>query len=202
MKRAVARMCVWYVMCVLMAGTGLCQDAGLDTRLFMRIHTASSPVLAHTLGFADRSAYPVIVMAVPSVWAASVLTSGFEVRNAGAVTASMVGAIGSAIVLKRILGRERPYHRFSTVHPREGFPGTRHLSPTASMPSGHAALASALVVSAMLIRPSVWTILPGSAWAGSVALSRIWLGVHYPSDVLVGSMLGAGVAVAVHLMVN
>jgi membrane-associated phospholipid phosphatase len=68
------------------------------------------------------------------------------------------------------------------------------------MPSGHASLAAAIAMSWSLSHPKWYVIAPGAVWASSVALSRVWLGVHYPSDILAGTLLGAGIGVGVHLL--
>jgi hypothetical protein len=63
-----------------------------------------------------------------------------------------------------------------------------------SYPSGHAALAfAAALVLALTYRRWWLLILSG---AGLIALSRVYLGYHYPSDILGGTILGAGVGAA------
>ena len=63
-----------------------------------------------------------------------------------------------------------------------------------SFPSGHASEAFATATSLSLIYPKWYIIAPACAWAGIVGYSRMYLGVHYPSDVLAGAILGSGSA--------
>ncbi len=42
--------------------------------------------------------------------------------------------------------------------------------------------------------PKWYVIVPAYAWAGAVGYSRLWLGMHYPSDVAVGALVGAASA--------
>jgi 4-amino-4-deoxy-L-arabinose transferase-like glycosyltransferase len=64
----------------------------------------------------------------------------------------------------------------------------------ASMPSSHAAnWFAATMILFIYFRRSLWFMLPGAIL---VSLSRIYNGVHYPSDVLAGAILGAGYAAA------
>jgi membrane-associated phospholipid phosphatase len=63
-----------------------------------------------------------------------------------------------------------------------------------SMPSGHATAAWALATSLSLHYPKWSVIWPSFAYALGVSISRPYLGVHYPSDLLAGAIIGAGVA--------
>ncbi|EGX55544.1 hypothetical protein SZN_32386 [Streptomyces zinciresistens K42] len=70
---------------------------------------------------------------------------------------------------------------------------------TTSFPSGHAASAAAFATGVALESPAWGLVVAPIAW--SVALSRVYTGVHFPSDVLVGAALGAGAAFAVRGLV-
>jgi len=79
-------------------------------------------------------------------------------------------------------------------------PGDRSVDMSASigsrtsMPSSHAAnWFAATMILFIYYRRSLWFMLP---MALAVSLSRVYNGVHYPSDVLVGAILGAGYAAA------
>ena len=61
-----------------------------------------------------------------------------------------------------------------------------------SFPSGHTSAAFLIVSLLVLFYGPVFAIF--YFWAGSVALSRLVLGVHFPTDVLVGSLLGSSIA--------
>ncbi len=57
-----------------------------------------------------------------------------------------------------------------------------------SFPSGHTAAAFVMLVFLSALNPIFF--LPALAWALSVGFSRVYLGVHYPSDILAGMALG------------
>ncbi len=101
---------------------------------------------------------------------------------------AVTGAVGLALykLLKRQLVRERPFI---------GLPGVECVLPPLdrySFPSGHTLHAVLFTAIAVTHVPSLAFLLV--PFAVLVALSRVVLGLHYPSDVLVGGALGAGLA--------
>lgn len=97
-------------------------------------------------------------------------------------TAGVALAHGASIGVKRVVRRPRPDD--PAVQVRVGTPSRL------SFPSAHATstTAAAVLFGALLHRPLVAVLVP------PMALSRLVLGVHYPSDVVAGSLLGAAVA--------
>lgn len=97
---------------------------------------------------------------------------------------SMAGCSGIYTVVKAGLGRERPDPDGHRVRVRD-----------ASFPSGHAATAAA--AARTLAELHDLPKLPLFALAAGVAFSRIYLGVHHPSDAIAGLVLGWSWASAV-----
>ncbi len=114
-------------------------------------------------------------------------------REAVAVVASLGGAMLISDIVKLLVSRPRP-----PVEHLQAVTGS-------SFPSGHATQASAfwfsLVLAAHAARAAPLLTRSLAAVAvllvAAVALSRVYLGVHYPSDVIAGVLLGTGWAVYV-----
>jgi undecaprenyl-diphosphatase len=103
---------------------------------------------------------------------------------------ALVGVVGLLLYkyLKTRLTRERPYITLAGV-----VAGTPALDRY-SFPSGHTLHAVSFTVLACYSFPALaWLCIP---FAALVAASRVVLGLHYPSDVLAGAGIGAGLAVA------
>jgi membrane-associated phospholipid phosphatase len=104
-----------------------------------------------------------------------------------------IGATSATVNLgiKPVARRSRP----ARSEP-DAFAGRHVAMPTStSFPSGHAASAFAFAYAVSRGLPGL--AVPIGLLAGAVAVSRVHTGVHYPSDVVVGSVLGAATAAMV-----
>lgn len=99
----------------------------------------------------------------------------------------------SAQILKRTLNRARPDTAI------DGFEALSENPDAFSFPSGHTAAAFAVAV-ALGGEPAQAGPL-SLLLATGIGLSRVYLGAHYPLDVLVGGFLGVGAGVAARLLV-
>lgn len=106
---------------------------------------------------------------------------GIYLAEAGIVAAFVSTA------LKYSINRERPFVTYPDLE-KESSGG----SP--SFPSGHTSSAFATATSLSIAFPKWYVIAPSFLWAGAVGYSRMDLGVHYPTDVLAGAIIGSGSA--------
>lgn len=111
-------------------------------------------------------------------------------KDAIYVGTSVAEAVVITYGLKYTIDRERPYDRYPdriNAHSHES---------SSSFPSAHTAAAFSLATSLSIKYPKWYVIAPSAFWACSVGFSRMNEGVHYPSDVAAGAVIGAGCAVA------
>jgi uncharacterized membrane-anchored protein/membrane-associated phospholipid phosphatase len=96
-------------------------------------------------------------------------------REALRIGVTVAAASGASTVLKVLIARPRPL---------DGIVDTG----SDSFPSGHTATAAALTVAIALAFPHVWSWVLAAAWVPVMAVSRTYLLVHWPTDVLAGAV--------------
>ena len=96
------------------------------------------------------------------------------------------------VILKPIVARIRPYSINQTVQllvtPLKDY----------SFPSGHTAASFAAAFALLFVKNKLW--IPSMILASLIAFSRLYLYVHYPTDVLAGILLGLIVSVAANVI--
>jgi membrane-associated phospholipid phosphatase len=108
-------------------------------------------------------------------------------RNACVTAAATILNLGVTTAMKYAINRPRPFITYPDII-KKGKGGSL------SFPSGHTSNAFAIATSLSLAYPKWYIIVPTYTWASAVGYSRMYLGVHYPSDVLAGAVVGAGSA--------
>jgi membrane-associated phospholipid phosphatase len=120
------------------------------------------------------------------------VAGGVEGRQAAAMGLASVGVTATVVnaVLKPLGMRRRPDREGEEV------PFARHVAmpESTSFPSGHSAAAFAFATGVGRTLPQA--AAPLRLLAAVVAYSRVHTGVHYPGDVIAGSLLGGALAQA------
>jgi len=160
----------------------------LDTRTFLALFnpthnpdlTRFSLILSFTAdGWLYFSLLPILVVARPDEFREYFLL---------AITVFMLER-GIYFVLKNSIKRRRPPQALPDIRP------VILASDRFSLPSGHTS-AAFLFVTFLTVGISP-LFMPLYIWAAGVGASRIILGVHFPTDVVLGAMLGTSIALAV-----
>ena len=111
-------------------------------------------------------------------------------RPAGmlALCAMLLGLVCTNLILKPLVMRPRPWLDVAGL-----IPLINEADPN-SFPSGHTCAAFAAALSWRGRLPRRWMGRLGVIMAVCMGLSRLYVGVHYPSDVLAGGLVGAACA--------
>ena len=117
-----------------------------------------------------------------------VATGDLKMRqNALYVASSTALSAGITYLTKILSKRQRPYVKNINIVPV-------YFAKESSFPSGHTSATISTAMALSRAYPKWYVIGPSFLWAGSVGYSRMYLGVHYPSDVAAGALIGTSAA--------
>ena len=160
-----------------------------DARWSARLRVAEKPGILRTMAmvFAHSGDSWFWLLGLGLLWAFG--NPAYQDLTVRLIVAIVVLAV-LVMVTKFTIRRSRPEGDWGTVY--------RKTDPHC-FPYGHAARAALIAILALLWCP-IAIGLTLTLWALLVCLARIAMGVHYPSDVLAGALLGLTFGVAAHII--
>ncbi len=177
----------FYITLVFIACISNINAQGTDLRWLDKIN---SPINSTTDGawqFISNSINVVGFGAPLSIFIVGVTTHNKDLKLKSyktGISLLLAGTLSTA--LKITIQRPRPFATYPNIIYKKGEAGSY------SFPSGHTNFAFATATSLSLAFPKWYIVVPAYAYAAAVGYSRMYLGVHYPSDVLVGALIGIG----------
>jgi membrane-associated phospholipid phosphatase len=157
-----------------------------DIDLLKQINLGRNKNLDPAFRFVSNSAAPIGLIVPLSLFSVALFEKDSTMRMNGLFIAeSEFAAVALTEILKYSVKRPRPFITYPFIE-KETEGGDY------SFPSGHTSDAFATATALSLAYPRWYVIAPSFLWAGTVAWSRMDLGVHYPSDVVAGALVGSG----------
>jgi membrane-associated phospholipid phosphatase len=159
-----------------------------DINLLRKINLNRNRSLDPALKFVSNTVLPLsIAVPVGTITYALIRKDSASKSQAIIFTSSVVLTEVLVFTLKYSINRERPYLKYPDLD-------NAVTENDPAFPSGHTSAAFALATAASINYPKWYVIAPSFLYAVAVGYSRLALGVHYPSDVFMGALIGSGSA--------
>ncbi len=168
------------------------QPEGFDARLFKAINRSLNPAKDGIFEWIDQGAIPAFFLVPITYSVVRSLDHGYIDNSSFLFLVTQSLSLGISAGMKAVIVRPRPFETLQGVKTKHEWSAIG-----SSFPSGHAAQAFSIATFLSLRHNSVLVTVPVFLWAGAVSYGRIYLGLHYPSDVLGGALLGSGIAILV-----
>ncbi len=184
---AIARISLICLLLILSVFVSRAQNA--DINLLKNINVDRNRALDKSMELLTNSVYP-----IAAVTPVTELFIGYKQHNKKLITkgwTSVAGLGANFIVtfgLKYAVDRPRPYITYPIIQ-------NNKYNKDASFPSGHTSFSFNTATALYLVFPKWYVAAPAYLWATGVGYSRMHLGMHYPTDVLAGAIVGAGTAI-------
>lgn len=158
-----------------------------DFSMLRKINKNEHPQWDKTMKLTSHSIYPVMVAAPGTLFLTGYINNDKIMMRNGVKTGATIGInLLLTTGLKYSIHRPRPFDQYpNDIIKRTDASGF-------SFPSGHTSTAFATATALTLSSKKWYVAVPSYAYACAVGYSRMRLGVHFPSDVLGGMVVGIG----------
>lgn len=159
----------------------------IDFRMLKKVNEKELPKWDKGMKAVSQSVFYVSPLSIGGVFVYGALEEDETMIRNGYKSAISIGV--SAILtsgLKYLVNRPRPF----VTYPNDIIQRSR-VGPF-SFPSGHTSLAFATATAITLSSRNIYLAIPSYVYAAFVAYSRMRLGLHFPSDILGGMVIGIG----------
>jgi membrane-associated phospholipid phosphatase len=165
-----------------------------DIDLLKQINLERNKSLDPSFKFITNSVSPLSIGAPIAILGVGIIQKDSSLKSKGIfmVEALCVNAF-TTTALKLAFKRDRPF----VTYP---FLDKQAEAGSYSFPSGHTSTAFTLATSLSMAYPKWYVVVPSYVYACAAGYSRMHLGVHYPSDVLAGAIVGVGSTVLSHYL--
>lgn len=160
----------------------------IDYQVLKNLSKIQSPSDNKFQKFVSDAAAPICIGTPVLLYGVGMLNKDANVKEIGLQTGVAFGVtLATTYATKYLVKRPRPYVTY---------PDLKNVTTEGSwsFPSGHTSSTFSIATSLSLNFPKWYVIVPAYTWAAATGYSRMYLNVHYPSDVLVGAIVGSGSA--------
>jgi undecaprenyl-diphosphatase len=166
----------------------LMQAQNPEVSILKSLNSGNMPCWDKTMRGVSFSVYGTMPATPIGIWTQGYITKDPVMMRNGYKSAACIGiALATSTSLKYLVNRQRPFVKY----PNDITQRDPHVGPF-SFPSGHTTSAFATATALTLTYKKWYVAVPSYAYAGLVGYSRMRLGVHYPSDVFGGIIVGVG----------
>jgi membrane-associated phospholipid phosphatase len=159
-----------------------------DINLLKDINLNRNQSLDSTFKFLSDSDVPISIGVPVVIYAVGMINKDADIKKKAIyIGETFIVSAFITTAMKYGIKRDRPFVTYPELDKQSAGGGY-------SFPSGHTSTAFATATSLSIAFPKWYVIAPSFVWASAVGYSRMDLGVHYPTDVLAGAIVGSGSA--------
>jgi membrane-associated phospholipid phosphatase len=173
---------------VFIANLGIITAQNIDYQILKNLSKLQNPSDNKFNKFVSDADAPICIGVPLLIFSVGLIEKNKDLQEKGFQTGvAFAATLGGTYALKYLINRPRPYITY---------PDLKNLTTegTASFPSGHTSAIFSIATSLSLNFRKWYVAVPAYTWAAATGYSRMYLNVHYPSDVLAGAILGSGTA--------